>query len=310
MKKKLSLLLCFILLILTGCQASEKTIRFGAADIGGMYYSFANTFTELANEELSSPSIKVRTTAGSSANLRLLSENYIELGIAQSDLIRDAYKENTNLRAIAGLYMEACQLVVRADSKIKTLDDLANCTVSIGAKESGTELNATQILEFSGIPSSIITTKNLDYVKAANALKSGDIDAFFCTAGLTTTIIEELSRECDIRLIPLDKSVIKKMLSYSNAYSSYSIPAGTYKGQNKDIPTIGVKSVLITSDSLSDEVVETLTKLLFEKNKELQYSTSLNLQLDETIATKNIPIPFHSGAIKYYKAHEINVDTK
>ena len=50
MKKKLSILLCLTLLILSGCRASGNTIRFGAADIGGMYYSFANTFTELANE--------------------------------------------------------------------------------------------------------------------------------------------------------------------------------------------------------------------------------------------------------------------
>ena len=112
MKKKLSILLCLTLLILSGCRASGNTIRFGAADIGGMYYSFANTFTELANEEYDNYKFEVRTTAGSSANLRLLSDNYIELGIAQADLLNNAYKKNSNLRAIAGLYTEACQLVV------------------------------------------------------------------------------------------------------------------------------------------------------------------------------------------------------
>ena len=86
MKKKLSILLCLTLLILSGCRASGNTIRFGAADIGGMYYSFANTFTELANEEYENYEFEVRATAGSSANLRLLSDNYIELGIAQACL--------------------------------------------------------------------------------------------------------------------------------------------------------------------------------------------------------------------------------
>ncbi len=226
MKKKLSILLCLTLLILSGCRASGNTIRFGAADIGGMYYSFANTFTELANEEYDNYKFEVRTTAGSSANLRLLSDNYIELGIAQADLLDNAYKKNSNLRAIAGLYTEACQLVVKADSDIKSINDLSGHTVSIGAEESGTELNANQILEFSGMPSSIVTTKNMDYIDAANSLKSGDIDAFFCTAGLKTTIIDELSRECDIRIIPIDDTVINKMLTYSSSYSRYTIPAG------------------------------------------------------------------------------------
>lgn len=309
MKKKLSILLCVMLFALSGCRISGNTIRFGAANIGGMYYSFANTFTELANETTSAYNFEVRTTAGSTANLRLLSDNYIELGIAQADLIYDAYQKNSNLRAIAGLYTEACQLVVRADSDIKSLDDLSGHTVSIGAEESGTERNASEILEFAGMPSSIVKTKNLDYIDAAHQLETGDIDAFFCTAGLTTTIIEELSRECEIRLISIDDSIIDKMLSTSDAYSRYTIPAGTYKGQDEEVSTIGVTSVLVTSDSMSSDIIKQMTAMLFENAKELQYSTSLDLHLNEKFAITNIPIPFHEGAVEYYEDNGLDVNT-
>lgn len=308
MKKKLSILLCVMLFALSGCRISGNTIRFGAANIGGMYYSFANTFTELANETTSAYNFEVRTTAGSTANLRLLSDNYIELGIAQADLIYDAYQKNSNLRAIAGLYTEACQLVVRADSDIKSLDDLSGHTVSIGAEESGTERNASEILEFAGMPSSIVKTKNLDYIDAAHQLETGDIDAFFCTAGLTTTIIEELSRECEIRLISIDDSIIDKMLSTSDAYSRYTIPAGTYKGQDEEVSTIGVTSVLVTSDSMSSDIIKQMTAMLFENAKELQYSTSLDLHLNEKFAITNIPIPFHEGAVEYYEDNGLDVN--
>ena len=278
MKKKISIMLCIVLFALTGCTTSGSTIRFGAADIGGMYYSFANTFTELANEQGYDFTCKVRTTAGSNANIRLLSDGYIEIGLAQADLIADAYKTNEDLRAIAGLYTETCQLVVRADSNIQTLDDLSGHTVSIGAEESGTERNATK------------------------ELKAGDIDAFFCTAGLTTTVIDELSNECDIRLIPLTDTVISKMLESSLAYTSEVIPAGTYTGQTTDISTIGVKSVLITKADVSDDTIEQLTSLLFEKENEISYSNSLKLELTYDFATDDIPIPFHDGAKRYYKA--------
>ena len=308
MKKKLSILLCVMLFALSGCRISGNTIRFGAANIGGMYYSFAKTFTELANETTSAYNFEVRTTAGSTANLRLLSDNYIELGIAQADLIYDAYQKNSNLRAIAGLYTEACQLIVRADSDIKSLDDLSGHTVSIGAEESGTERNASEILEFAGMPSSIVKTKNLDYIDAAHQLETGDIDAFFCTAGLTTTIIEELSRECEIRLISIDDSIIDKMLSTSDAYSRYTIPAGTYKGQDEEVSTIGVTSVLVTSDSMSSDIIKQMTAMLFENAKELQYSTSLDLHLNEKFAITNIPIPFHEGAVEYYEDNGLDVN--
>ena len=37
MKKPFRLLLCLALLFVSGCSGYQKTIRFGAADIGGIY---------------------------------------------------------------------------------------------------------------------------------------------------------------------------------------------------------------------------------------------------------------------------------
>jgi uncharacterized protein len=91
MKQKIGLFLCLALL-LTGCSYQTKTIRFGAADIGGMYYTVANAYAGLASKESSDLKFEVKNTAGSAANLRLLSGNYIDLGIAQADLVRAAHE--------------------------------------------------------------------------------------------------------------------------------------------------------------------------------------------------------------------------
>ena len=168
MKQKIGLFLCLALL-LTGCSYQTKTIRFGAADIGGMYYTVANAYAGLASKESSDLKFEVKNTAGSAANLRLLSGNYIDLGIAQADLVRAAHEgtgsfsdnRQQGYRAIAGLYTEACQIVVRADSDIRTLNDLQGKTVSIGASESGTEQNATEILKLSGLTSKLVHMVNL-----------------------------------------------------------------------------------------------------------------------------------------------------
>lgn len=92
MKQKIGLFLCLALL-LTGCSYQTKTIRFGAADIGGMYYTVANAYAGLASKESSDLKFEVKNTAGSAANLRLLSGNYIDLGIAQADLVGQPMKE-------------------------------------------------------------------------------------------------------------------------------------------------------------------------------------------------------------------------
>ena len=93
MKKPFRFLLCLALLFVSGCSGYQKTIRFGAADIGGIYYTFANTFTGLASSEDDTYQFEVKTTAGSAANLRLLSGGYIEpmkaVEFLRESLVRD-----------------------------------------------------------------------------------------------------------------------------------------------------------------------------------------------------------------------------
>ena len=98
------------------------------------------------------------------------------------------------------------------------------------------------------------------------------------------------------------------MLQYSDAYTKYTIPADTYPGQTENVETIGVKSVLLASDSMSDDLVEKLTGLLFSESTKLQYSASMDLEIGDTFSTEGVPIPFHDGALKYYKKHNIKTD--
>lgn len=314
MKRAISILVCLCLLLTTGCSRQE-TIRFGAAGVGGMYYPFANAFTELVSKDEKDINWKVKSTAGSAANLRLLSDNYIELGIAQADLLEDAYYgkgafrsgKHGGYKAVASLYPEACQIVVRKDSDITSLDDLEGKTVSIGEEESGTERNATQILEMCGLPDNLVDTVNLDYTDAADQLEEKKIDAFFCTAGICTTVIEELARECDIRLLEIPESCRQKLRKAYSFYNDYVIPANTYPGQTGDIKTLSVQSVLLASNTLSEKTVQKLTVALFKHIKDIQYSTSINLQLTPQEAVKGITIPFHPGAEAYYKIEGVSL---
>ena len=317
-KKLLSLTLCVSTLLLGGCGMTSNKIRFGTAALGGMYHSFGSAFTQLVSTEDIDCQMEMKTTAGSAANLRLLSDGYIELGIAQMDLTADAYKgtgifegkEYQGFKAIAGLYTEACQIVVRADSDIRTLNDLQGKTVSIGASESGTEQNATEILKLSGLTSKLVHMVNLDYADAAGKLAPGEIDALFCTAGIRTAVIEELAKECDLRLLSIDDTCLEKLLATTKEYSKYVIPANTYSGQDEDVTTIGVKAVLLASDALSEKTVEKLTEILFSHAQDLAYATSLDAAFDETDASSGVTIPFHPGAAAYYAGQGISVNTK
>lgn len=322
MKKRL-LIICAVAVMIstcfTGCGVNSGKIRFGSAGIGGTYQVFGDTFANLVSSKSKKYDIEVKTTAGSAANLRLLSKDYIQMAVAQMDLINDAYdrtgifehdKKYQGYRAVASLYTEACQIVVPANSDIQSVDDLEGKTVSIGEEESGTEQNALQILNAYGLNEKLVDTVNLNYTNAAKKLKSGDIDAFFCTAGVQTTVINELSKQCDIRLISLDQKGIDRLKKSYKFYTEYTMPANTYTNQTKEVKTVGVKAVLLASDKLSEDTVKDITQILFKHQQQIQYALPVNISLDEKTAVEGISIPFHDGAAAYYKQHGITVNTE
>ncbi len=152
--------------------------------------------------------------------------------------------------------------------------------------------------------------KYFTYTEAADALQKGEIDAMFCTAGVQTTVLEELTRQCEIRFLNVDGEGAGRLLSAYPAYETYVIPADTYSGQAEEVSTVGVKALLLASDKLSAKTVKQITGLLFENSQKLQYALPLDLVLDESSSTDRISIPFHPGAADYYKECGIDVTTK
>ncbi len=164
--------------------------------------------------------VELKATAGSAANLRLLTGEYLQLAIAQADLVQDAYdqtgifadeEEDRGFGAVAALYTETCQVVVRADSDIQSIEDLHGRTVSIGAEESGSEQNARQILSAYGLNDKMVSMVNLNYEDAAAQLKAGRVDAIFMTVGAPSPVLTALAGECGIRLLKVDGAAAQRL---------------------------------------------------------------------------------------------------
>ena len=305
MKKLLALLIALMTVLLCSCSSGGETIRFGAAGTGGIYNEAANSIKSFADAD-GTLKIETKTTAGSAANVRLLSQNYLDAAIVQSDIAHDAFNGENNFEksgslegysAVAGMFTEACHIVVRKDSDINSVDDLLGKTVSIGEEESGSELNSKMVKE-----------KNLNYADAAKQLQNGEIDAAFFTLGLNATVVEELSKQCDIKLIGIDDAAVKK-LKNTYSYVDCKIPKNTYHGQSDEVGTVAVKAVLIVNDRLSVEQVKKLTQLVFDNAQELQLTVSADVDITLEKAVEGVKIPFHKGAAEYYSERGITVKT-
>ena len=320
MKALKLLLLLPIIALMVGCggekSAGNNAIRLGTGGTGGMYYAYGTELAKLIQTADNKYALDVKTTAGSAANLRLLREKFLDLAIVQSDTLSNAVNgrgifaaagPGVGYAAVAGLYTEACQIIVAKDSGINEISDLVGKKISVGERESGVLQNAEQILMSHGLTFEMMEINYMSFADAAAALERGNIDAFFITAGAPTSSIADLASRKEIKLLSIAPDVQNNMMKLYKGYTRCTIPANTYAGQTEEVQTIGVKAVLVASTDLKDDTVSFLTEFVLKNAKNLPHNKS-NADLNVEYAVEDIPASFHAGAAKYYESQGVKVN--
>ena len=317
MKKIIALVLALTLaMALVACGGASATkMTMGTGGTAGTYYAYGGA---LGSQIKASAGIDVNvvSTDGSKANILGIDAGNFQLGTVQSDVMayaaagtRSFEKEGAldSFRVIAGLYAEAVQLITM-DPEIKSVADLKGKKVSIGAAGSGVYFNAIDILGAAGLTEQDIQPQYQSFADSADALKDGKIDAAFIVAGAPTPAITELCLAADAALVPIDGDIAKKLMESSPYYTTYVIPAETYKGQTADVTTVTVKATLIVSTSASEEDVYNITKAIFDNIDAISHAKKAELSIDN--ATEGMTAPFHKGAAKYFAEKGVTVEAK
>jgi len=205
------------------------------------------------------------------------------------------------MTVIATLYPEIVQVVVAAGSPIKSFADLKGKKVGVGAPGSGTEANFRQLLDAYGMKKEDVNAQYLSFSESAEAFKDKHIDAFIVTAGIPNSGIMDVSTQNEIRILDIPSDVAGKLTQKYPFLAAVKVPANTYKGQTADVPTVAVNAVLIVGNQLKDDMVYNLTKALFENQAELASAHAKGKEVNLKYAVQGVSIPFHPGAVKYYK---------
>jgi uncharacterized protein len=274
----------------------------------GVYYPLGVAIGKIYSDKLPDVRTQVQATKASVENLILLQQGRGELAFAMGDSLKAAWEGDEEagfkgrldrLRIIGAIYPNYIQIVATADSNIKTLADLKGKRLSVGAPKSGTELNSRAILAAAGLSyRDIGKVEFLPFAESVELMKDRQLDATLQSAGLGVASLKDLSASTEIRLVSVPKEVVDKI---GPPFVPVKIPANTYTGQDKDVPTAAVANYLVTSSAVSDDLAYQMTRLIFENLPELANAHASGKEIKlETAATGN-PIPLHPGAIQYYK---------
>ena len=293
----------------TAVLAAPTFINVLTGGTSGVYYPIGVALSQLYSNGIEGSKTSVQATKASVENLNLLQAGRGELAFALGDSVADAWNgvEDAGfkaplkkLRAIAGTYPNYIQIVASKESGITTLADLKGKRISVGAPKSGTELNARAIFKAAGLSyEDMGKGEFLPYAESVELIKNRQLDATLQSSGLGMAAIRDLAATLPITFVAIPAEITAKI--DNAAYQAASIPAGTYDGQDSDVPTVAITNILVSHDGVSDEVAYQMTKLMFDNLERLGNAHSAAKDIKLEGAAKGLPIPLHPGAERFYK---------
>lgn len=287
---------------------AQQFINVLTGGTSGVYYPMGVAIGKIFSDKIPSAKTQVQATKASVENLNLLQQERGEIAFTLGDSLKAAWEGDaeagfksklTKLRTIGAIYPNYIQIVSTAESGIKTLADLKGKSLSVGAPKSGTELNSRAILKAAGMSySDVGKIEYLPFAESVDLMKNRQLEATLQSAGLGVASLKDLSNSSPINVVAVPKETVDKI---GPPFISVVIPANTYKGQDKDVPTAAVVNYLVTNSSVSDDLAYQMTKLIYDSIGELASAHAAGKDIKPELAAHNSPVPLHPGAIRYFK---------
>lgn len=287
---------------------AQQFINVLTGGTSGVYYPLGVAIGKIYSDKIPNVKTQVQATKASVENLILLQQGRGEIAFSLGDSLKAAWDGDEEagfkakldkLRVIGAIYPNYIQIVATAESGIKTLADLKGKSLSVGAPKSGTELNSRAILAAAGLSyKDLGKIEYLPFAESVDLMKNRQLAATLQSAGLGVASLKDLSTSTDITVVSVPKETVDKI---GPPFVSVVIPAKTYTGQDKDVPTAAVVNYLVTSSAVSDDLAYQMTKLVYESLPELANSHAAGKEIKLETAAAGSPVPLHPGAIRYYK---------
>ncbi len=311
-KSTFALLILIIGALSEGCHEeqqfnAEKRVRIAALSSGPVRSGLLRIY----ERGLQDVNFSLVESSGGLTNIELVQSGQADVSVAQSNIVYSAFTKGTEenryphsrLRSMALLQMSALHLMLDSDVPFISLSDLRGKRIGVGTFGSSTEITVRTVLPELGIELSELDLQRVPFSEIPQHILDGTLDGEFVFDSYPTEFAMAALRHPRVRLVPIQGPSVTALRYRYPFFRPVVIPAGTY-GQDFDVETVGVRSVMFCREGLEDDIVYRMLKVFFESVRELAKTQSSY----RTIALKeapSTPIPLHPGAARYYREQEL-----
>ena len=292
---------------ISATEQAVQTVRLASGSRSGNYYALASEIANRLNVSSTRFRLEVLPSEGSYSNAAMLRAGDADLAIMQGDV---AYLENFNgqpFRALASLHTEPIHVAARAELSLRTLSSrelpARPLRVAIGEPGSGSSAHALAVLSTLDPTGTHYRAQSLSLDEAIELLRVREIDLIFRTSAIPVLPFARGAEDGTLVLLSLEKSLATQLRRANPFLTLTEIPWNAYEGQGRNLPTLGTRSLLVTTPKVSSELIFELLDCIYELAPEAKRIGLPDLSdLAAGRGLKEIPIPVSGIALEYHAA--------
>ena len=313
---------------MSGCNASEKgaiasndaamqtltyetgTLSMGTGEESAQIHQAGIAIAGVINNTVPGIHVAVETTKGSAINATNVSEGDLDLALIEGDVAYDAVhgaysfagESLENLRVLGACYQQVSGWMALKKSGLTQVNQLKGKIISSGPAASATELTSDMVFEVMGIDLSNTEVYTDSLTNSVEHIKRETADAVHAFSTVPYRAHEALANEYETMVLGYTEEELDQILSLDERYFKTVIPAGTYRGQEEDVPTFGTKVLLCASEEMDEDLAYEIARAL-DLNGPVYtdgYKFMAAIKEKEFLCNE-LPIPLHDGARRYYQ---------
>jgi uncharacterized protein len=289
---------------------AQTSVKIAASGAGSTSYAVGSGIAAVLSKA-PGYSASLVTSVGQVENMRHVASGVAQIAFAGADLLTEAQKgdgtfkdSKLELQALLVLYPSRLHLIATEGSNIRKISDLKGKRVSLQQPGSGTEIMATRLFEAAGLDAQKDIRREVLATGVSNArLQDGSLDAYFLVGGLPLPgVVDLAAKGVRFRLVDQGEALPALLSKYGGLYTQASIPAKSYPGQDTEISVLGSNYILAVKSDLPEQVAYDIVKAIFDDKAEVAAANAEanNITLERQ-RHANSPVPFHTGAARYFR---------
>jgi TRAP transporter TAXI family solute receptor len=257
----------------------------------------------------------LESNSSSIENANRLHAGEIEFGFMASNWIGRAkngeapFGQPIEIRMAAPMNAGPLFFIARADSAIRSFDDLRGKRIAVGMTTSGMVQHARTIFGVLGLSFEAFTPLYLDFAAGADALAAGEVDAQL-QCPIPNRVMTDLAARVDLRVLNYAPGQIEKLLGAVSYYRPTTMRKGAIRGLDADTLQVAVVNILATHARMADATVRDAVAAILAGAEELgrinplfndvrDLVTPLRQQGPAALAFGGVAL--HPGAVQAYR---------